>query len=181
MQKLTKVKRVSTENKVQQLVQEAVFFEKFSELVRADVPLLHALEVAATSLRDRTLQLLFLQMIPKLEQGQSLTDVFKQYPECFSSFQLAIIESGEKDGHLEEGFTRAAESMRHEAESLEMSGTSSELPTGRTLLRTPADHLSKISRELSIISSHLANVSQQLSHLYKGSHSSNHKKAKPKR
>jgi type II secretory pathway component PulF len=181
MRESTKSKKVSTDNKVQILIQEAIFFEKFGELIGADVPLLRAMEIAATSIQDRTLQSMFLQMIPKLDHGQSITDVLRQYPDYFTSFHLAIIETGEKDGHLEDGFSRVAESMRNEAESMERNGNSTEIPTTHSTPRTPADHLSQISKELSVISSHLANVSQQLSRLTKRSTLSNHKKAKPKR
>lgn len=185
MRKSTKSKKESTDGKAQILIQEAVFFEKFSELIGAEVPLLRALEIAATSVRNPTLQTLLLKMIPKLEQGESLTDVFKQYPDYFSSFHLAIIESGEKDGHLEDGFSRVAESMRHDAESVEMNGLSSETKPLSGIAIKPftstAEQLSQVSRELSAISSHLAGVSQNLSRLAKRANSSNHKKAKHKR
>lgn len=187
MQKQSKSKIVSSENKAQILIQEAVFFEKFSELLRADVPLLRALEIAATSILDQALRLAFSKIKLQLERGQSVTDAFKEYPDYVSFFHLAIIESGEKDGHLEEGFYRAAESMRNEAESLELSSLSSEpnrlFPKSSLLSKSfgsTAEQLSEVSTELSKISSHLASVSQKLSLLSKHSKSSKHTKAKHK-
>jgi hypothetical protein len=184
---------VTQDNKSQSLKQVALFFEKFGQLISAEVPLLRALEIAATSIRDKSLQSSIINIKPKLEGGQSITDSFKEHPEHLSPFILAIIESAEKDGHLDEGFLRAAETLRYEIESsqnpelsiLPESMSPESLPhlMGKSVTGA-VEQLSIVSKELSVISSRLANVSQQLSHLVKQSKKpkeSFHKKGKKNR
>ena len=161
-------------------LEQAVFFERFAQLISAEVPLLRALEIATLSVQDKELQSIFREIKPKLESGQGLTDTFRLYPDYFSNFNLAIIESGEREGHLEDGFLKVAESFREEAESIDIivleQGDS--IPSQKPVIRSgktarngsysgAVEQLSSVSHQLSVISSHLAHISHQLSRAVK--------------
>ena len=88
------------------------FLEKFTELINAELPLIRALETAALELEDPDLKKRFLTMREELTKGASVTDSFRKHPDLFDNYHLAIIQAGEERGHVEEGFSRAAQSYR---------------------------------------------------------------------
>ncbi|MFB3897428.1 MAG: type II secretion system F family protein [bacterium] len=96
---------------------EALFFERFAQLIASDVPLLRAIEIASEEISDLALKKIIHEIKLFLEQGESISDAFRRYPKHFSKFAVAIIDSGEREGRLEDNFNKLAESLRREIEN----------------------------------------------------------------
>jgi hypothetical protein len=96
---------------------EVIFFERFAQLIASDVPLLRAIEIAAEELSDRELRNVIHAIKLSLEQGESISDAFRRYPDYFSKFAIAIIDSGEREGRLDENVSKLAAALRREVES----------------------------------------------------------------
>ncbi|MCX7919197.1 MAG: type II secretion system F family protein [bacterium] len=96
---------------------EASFFDRFAQLIASDVPLLRGIEIAAQEIANKELQQVIKEIKLWLEQGESITDAFRRYPNYFSKFAIAIIDAGEREGKLDENCFRLAESLRREIES----------------------------------------------------------------
>jgi hypothetical protein len=144
----------------------ALFLEKFAELISAEVPLLQALEIASQDVQDSILQHQTMEMKEKMERGQSITDTFAEYPELFSHFHLAIVDSGEKLGRLEDSLTRLAQNFRREIRT-EKPVIPGELPKPSTdsesyEVQGLAQVLNETNRQLAEIKKQLAAINQTL-------------------
>lgn len=96
---------------------EALFFDRFAQLIASDVPLLRAIEIASDEIADLELRKIIQEIKLFLEQGESISDAFRRYPKFFSKFAIAIIDSGEREGRLEDNFSKLADSLRREIEN----------------------------------------------------------------
>jgi hypothetical protein len=96
---------------------EALFFERFAQLIASDVPLLRAIEIASDEISDLELRNIIRSIKLQLEQGEGISDAFRRYPKHFSKFAIAIIDTGEREGRLEDNFGKLAESLRREIEN----------------------------------------------------------------
>jgi type II secretory pathway component PulF len=123
---------------------EVVFFERFAQLIASDVPLLRAIDIAAEELTDAELQEVIRTIKLSLEQGESIGDAFRRYPSYFSKFAIAVVDSGEREGRLEENLIKLAESLRREiqrrqeVESISLTHTPSALGSGLLLAQETA-------------------------------------------
>jgi hypothetical protein len=105
---------LSTSLSLATLRAEALFFDRFAQLIASDVPLLRAIEIASEEISDLGLRNIIQSIKMYLEQGESISDAFRRYPKHFSKFAIAIIDSGEREGRLEDNFSKLAESLRRE-------------------------------------------------------------------
>ena len=96
---------------------EVVFFERFAQLIASDVPLLRAIEIAEEELSDLEFRKVIQAIKLCLEQGESISDAFRRYPNYFSKFAIAIIDTGEREGRLDDNLGKLAESLRREIDS----------------------------------------------------------------
>lgn len=105
-----------TENYIPEelLLEEALFFERFGELIASEVPLLRAIQVAGEEIKNINLRNIIRQIKRKLEQGTSIADSFREYPNYFSEFVLAILETGEQRGLIETSLFKLAEYLRRQ-------------------------------------------------------------------
>lgn len=81
------------------------------------MPLLRAIEIASDEIPDIELRNIIYSIKTYLEQGESISDAFRRYPKYFSKFAIAIIDSGEQEGRLEDNFAKLAESLRRETDN----------------------------------------------------------------
>ena len=80
---------------------QAMFFGKLAALLRANLPLLKAMEVALERVDDERLRESFSRILDRAYQGSSLADAFSLESEVFSTEVLTLIISGEETGDLE--------------------------------------------------------------------------------
>jgi len=166
-----------------QILEIAGFLEKCAELISAEVPLLKAMEIATREVPDQELSLVFNEMRLKMESGQGVTDTFREYPHLFTTLSLAIIEMGEANGHLEDGFQRVAWALKkiekdlpgekpaQEAPlSVEAKSPAQTLPSMAVLVhpvKESARQLAEINKSLMEINNHLAKLTQQMDEIMK--------------
>lgn len=135
---------LSTSVSLSALHAEILFFERFAQLMASDVPLLRAIEIAAGELADNELKNVIHTIKLWLEQGESLGDAFRRYPNFFSKFAIAIIDSGEREGRLDENLFKLAESLRREIQSRKETETNL-VPSPVSQSSSLAMHLDEIS------------------------------------
>ncbi len=80
---------------------QAMFFAKLAALLKANLPLLKAMEVSLERVKDEWLRGALSRILDRAYQGSSLSDAFNLEAEVFSTEVLYLISSGEEAGDLE--------------------------------------------------------------------------------
>jgi hypothetical protein len=80
---------------------QAIFFGRLAALLKANLPLLKAMEVALERVEAGRLRDALSRILDRAYQGSSLTDAFNLEGEVFSTEVLTLIASGEETGDLE--------------------------------------------------------------------------------
>jgi len=80
----------------------AALFEQLSDLLRAGVPMLRAIDTIARTHSRGSLGPVLREVQAKVAQGKSLSDAMGEQPGVFSGLQLAMLRAGERGGFLEE-------------------------------------------------------------------------------
>ncbi|MDO5059724.1 MAG: type II secretion system F family protein [Neisseria sp.] len=86
----------------------AVFTRQLSAMVKAGVPLVQALEIAARGQRNPLLQKILTAVRAEVEQGMPLSQALAAYPKVFGRFYCNLIAAGEAGGVLERLLDRLA-------------------------------------------------------------------------
>ncbi|MDO4696302.1 MAG: type II secretion system F family protein [Neisseria sp.] len=90
-------------------VDVTVFTRQFSAMVKAGVPLVQALDIAARGQNNAALAEVVQRVRGEVEQGRPLSQAFAEYPEWFDRFYCNLIAAGEAGGVLETLLDRLAE------------------------------------------------------------------------
>lgn len=85
---------------------KAVFSRQFSVMVNAGVAIIRALGILADQAPNPKLKRALLGISAEVQQGISLSDSMKDYPECFNNLYVSMVEAGETGGVLDEVLMR---------------------------------------------------------------------------
>ncbi len=80
---------------------QAMFFGKLAALLKANLPLLKAMEVSLERVEEGKLRDAFSRILDRAYQGSSLTDAFFLEKDVFATEVLTLIANGEETGELE--------------------------------------------------------------------------------
>ena len=91
---------------------KALFANKLSALIDAGVPILRSLDLMRTQERSSKLRRALRGMAQDVNQGDSLGNAMRRWPQAFANLSIAMVEAGEAGGVLDE-------TLRHLAKLLE--------------------------------------------------------------
>jgi type IV pilus assembly protein PilC len=85
---------------------KAIFSRQFSVMVNAGVAIIRALGILADQAPNPKLKRALLGISAEVQQGTSLSESMKDYPECFNNLYVSMVEAGEAGGVLDEVLMR---------------------------------------------------------------------------
>jgi len=85
---------------------KAVFSRQFSVMVNAGVAIVRALGILADQAPNPKLKRALLGISTEVQQGTSLSESMKDYPECFNDLYVYMVEAGEAGGVLDDVLMR---------------------------------------------------------------------------
>lgn len=85
---------------------KAVFSRQFSVMVNAGVAIIRALGILADQAPNPKLKRALLGISAEVQQGTSLSESMKEYPECFNDLYVYMVEAGEAGGVLDDVLMR---------------------------------------------------------------------------
>ncbi|MBN2560840.1 MAG: type II secretion system F family protein [Phycisphaerae bacterium] len=86
----------------------AVMYSQFSDLLRAGVPALRALDVLSRQTTNAVLREVVQEVREGLSSGRTLADSMADHPNAFNPLHVSMIAAGEKGGFLEDVLARIA-------------------------------------------------------------------------
>ncbi len=86
-----------------------IFTRQLSTLVKAGLPINHALNTAIDQVNDKKFREILEKIAASVEGGQTLADSFGQYPDVFDKVYINLVHAGEESGTLDETLQRLAE------------------------------------------------------------------------
>ena len=86
----------------------SMFCKQFASLMRAGVNITDTLEMLSSTVSNKLLQKAIKGTKTAVQKGETLADSMKQYPQCFDSMMINMVEAGEASGSLDESFERVA-------------------------------------------------------------------------
>ena len=100
--------RISMKDKI-------VFTRQLSTLIGAGLPLSQSLHTTLDQTENKKLRDVIEDIVVSIEGGKSLYESFSRHPEVFDKVYLALIESGEVSGTLDESLKRIAAQQEKDA------------------------------------------------------------------
>lgn len=94
---------------------KALFASKLSALVDAGVPILRSLDLMRTQQRSSQFRRALTGMTQDVNQGDSLGNAMRRWPQVFDSLSIAMVEAGEVGGVLDETLKRLAKLLEDNA------------------------------------------------------------------
>jgi type IV pilus assembly protein PilC len=88
--------------------EKALFASKLSALVDAGVPILRSLDLMRTQQRSTLFRKALTRMTQEVNQGESLGNSMRRWPQVFDNLTIALVEAGEAGGVLDETLKRLA-------------------------------------------------------------------------
>ncbi len=88
--------------------EKALFASKLSALVDAGVPILRSLDLMRTQQRSTLFRRALTSMTREVNQGESLGNSMRRWPQVFDNLTIALVEAGEAGGVLDETLKRLA-------------------------------------------------------------------------
>jgi len=79
-----------------------VLYAQLSDLLRADVPMMRALEIMTRSTVNKRLAALVGKVKEDVSQGKSFAEALAPFPEAFLPLHVAMVRAGERAGFLED-------------------------------------------------------------------------------
>ena len=81
---------------------------QLSLLLKSEVAVLEALELAHDQLNDKTLRLIFADIISRVEAGKTVADALQAYPYVFDELYVSMVDAGESSGKLADSIDQIA-------------------------------------------------------------------------
>ncbi|MDH4032374.1 MAG: type II secretion system F family protein [candidate division Zixibacteria bacterium] len=81
---------------------------QLSLLLKSEVTVLEALELVAEQLSDKTLSLIFTDIISRVEAGKAVADALSVYPLVFDELYVSMVHAGESSGRLADSVDQIA-------------------------------------------------------------------------
>lgn len=94
---------------------KALFASKMSALVDAGVPILRSLELMRTQQRTSKFRRALTGITQQVNQGDSLGNSMRRFPDVFDNLSIAMVEAGEAGGVLNETLQRLARLLEENA------------------------------------------------------------------
>ncbi len=94
---------------------KALFANKLSALVDAGVPILRSLDLMRMQQRSKKLRNALAGMTQDVNQGDSLGNSMRRWPNVFDNLSIAMVEAGEAGGVLDETLKRLAKLLEDNA------------------------------------------------------------------
>jgi len=88
--------------------EKALFASKLSALVDAGVPILRSLDLMRSQQRSTLFRKALTGMTREVNQGESLGNAMRRWPQVFDNLTIALVEAGEAGGVLDETLKRLA-------------------------------------------------------------------------
>ncbi|MCX5947064.1 MAG: type II secretion system F family protein [Cyanobacteria bacterium] len=88
--------------------EKALFASKLSALVDAGVPILRSLDLMRSQQRSTLFRKALTGMTREVNQGESLGNSMRRWPQVFDNLTIALVEAGEAGGVLDETLKRLA-------------------------------------------------------------------------
>ncbi len=95
----------------------SAFLRPLNDLIDADVPLLKALSLTLAQTRKPPVKDILSRVTTAVQNGDSLSEALKNFPELFPAYVVTMIRIGEMSGHLKIVLARLAEYAEKEDES----------------------------------------------------------------
>jgi len=83
-----------------------IFNQEFASLLRAGMPLLHALEILLERLKEPAFRAVLLDVRERVASGEELSQAFSRHEGQFPSLYSATLRAGERSGELEQVLMR---------------------------------------------------------------------------
>lgn len=87
---------------------KALFASKLSALVDAGVPILRSLDLMRSQQHSTLFRKALTSMTREVNQGESLGNAMRRWPQVFDNLMIALVEAGEAGGVLDETLKRLA-------------------------------------------------------------------------
>jgi type IV pilus assembly protein PilC len=94
---------------------KAVFSRQFAALTSAGVAMVRGLGVLAEQCSNPKLKVALTGISTDIQQGVSLSDAMRKYPECFDDLYVSMVQAGEVGGVLDEVLGRLAKLLEDTA------------------------------------------------------------------
>lgn len=94
----------------------SVFYEQLSTLMANGVPMLRSLKILQEQTQIQALSDALLDVIGRIEDGETLSDSFRHHPKVFSDMAVNMSKAGAEGGFLEDALTRVAMFTEQQAE-----------------------------------------------------------------
>jgi type IV pilus assembly protein PilC len=94
---------------------KALFASKLSALVNAGVPILRSIDLMRTQQRSPLFRRALTSMAQEVNQGDSLGNSMRRWPQVFDNLSVAMVEAGEVGGVLDETLQRLAKLLEDNA------------------------------------------------------------------
>lgn len=78
-----------------------LFCKQFAMVLKAGVPMIHALNLVSQQMNNKTLKKLIADLIQEIQMGASLTDAMKNHVDILPPLMIYMIEAGEVSGNLD--------------------------------------------------------------------------------
>ncbi len=93
-----------------------VMYGQLSDLLKADVPVLRALEILSRSVVNRRLAFLIGKVKDDVAAGKPLAEAMGAYPDVFTPLHVAMVRAGERAGFLEDVLANMADFLERQDE-----------------------------------------------------------------
>ncbi len=91
-----------------------IFTRQFASTIKAGVPLVNALRFLAEETEDKSFQKILLDIVKNVEEGMSLSQALRKYPEVFSELYVEMVASGEASGTLDKVLENLSQTMERD-------------------------------------------------------------------
>jgi type IV pilus assembly protein PilC len=95
--------------------EKALFASKLSALIDAGVPILRSIDLMRSQERSKKFRRALTAMTQDINQGDSLGNAMRRWPQVFDNLAVAMVEAGEAGGVLDETLRRLAKLMEDSA------------------------------------------------------------------
>jgi type IV pilus assembly protein PilC len=95
--------------------EKALFASKLSALIDAGVPILRSIDLMRSQERSKKFRQALTAMTQDINQGDSLGNSMRRWPQVFDNLAVAMVEAGEAGGVLDETLRRLAKLMEDSA------------------------------------------------------------------
>jgi len=107
---VVRLKEVNTRKQTISLKDQILFVRLLSNALSAHIPLARALEIIAQEFPARhSMKMITLDLIRRIQSGESLSEAMELHPEAFSPFAISMVRAGEESGEL----PRTVEALLH--------------------------------------------------------------------